>query len=172
MPQGELLPASDGIRTWSVVHTKPRCEKKVAKFCLSRLILEYLPELIRTHRYGKRVRTYHVPLFTGYLFVCTDSVGRQSLRQSNLVANLLIVQDQQNLITQLNQVKFALDHQATIELLPHFTSGMTVQVKSGPLKGLEGVVVKVKNNTRIILNVDFIQKSIAVEVNAEWLISG
>jgi len=168
----ELLPDPDATRTWSVVHAKPRCEKKIADFCQSRGIVEYLPRLKRTHQYGKRIRIYHVPLFPGYVFVYTDIAGRQVVRNSSLIANLLVVHEQDKLLSQLNQVKFALEHQATIELLPQFTTGMTVQVKSGPLKGLEGIVVKVKNNTRIILNVDFIQQSLAVEVSAEWLISG
>lgn len=169
-PIEDILPDPSGSRTWSVIHTRPRCEKKSAEYCRAKGCVAYLPQLTRVHRYGKRTRTYLVPLFAGYIFVLADDAGRQLVRGSNFTANLLLVHDQNTLLRQLRQVHFALSSMATVELLPNYTTGMTVQVKSGPLKGLEGIIEKVKNRTRILLNVDFIQQSIAVELDADQLL--
>jgi len=166
----DSLPVPDEVHAWSVLHARPRCEKKLFELCRSRQWHAYLPLVPRRHQYGKRLRTHQVPLFPGYLFVLTDQVGRSFLRGNQHVANLLLVDDQQRLLDQLNQVKRALDQKAAVELLPQFTTGMKVMVQSGPMKGVEGFVERIKNNTRIILNVDFIQQSIAVEVDTEWLI--
>jgi len=41
-----------------------------------------------------------------------------------------------------------------------------VRVKSGPLEGIEGVLVRKKNGFRLVLSVDMLQKSAAVEIDA------
>jgi transcriptional antiterminator RfaH len=165
-----LLPAPDESRAWMVLHVRPRCEKKVIEFCASRGIYSYLPLLNKKHKYGARVRVYELPLFTGYIFVLGSKEDAMLLRQNQRVANLLQVYDQQVLLSQLQQVKRALDNQEAIELFPHLTTGMKVLVRSGPLKGVEGFVRTIKNKTKIILNVDFIQQAVAVEVETEWLV--
>ncbi len=168
--EATLLPAPDGERVWWVVHARPRCEKKVVEFCRSREIYSYLPMLSKKHRYGARVRVYDIPLFAGYVFVFAGKADSSLIRQNQRVANLLGVLDQDTLLRQLQQVKRALDNQEAMELFPHLQTGMKVQVRSGPLKGVEGFIHKLKTKTRIILNIDFIQQAIAVEVDAEWLV--
>lgn len=165
-----LLPAADEQRNWMVLHVRPRCEKKVAEFCATRGIYSYLPLLNKKHKYGARIRVYEIPLFTGYIFALGSRPDSILLRQNHRVANLLSVLDQATLLNQLQQIKRALDHQEAVELFPHLTTGMKVQVRSGPLKGVEGFIQKLKNKTKIVLNVDFIQQSVAVEVDAEWLV--
>ncbi len=92
------------------------------------------------------------------------------LRQNQRVANVLEVHDQNTLITQLEFIKIALEQNEAFELFPHLTAGMKVVVQAGPLKGVEGFIVRLKNKTRIVLNIDFIQQALAVEVEAEWLL--
>lgn len=164
------LPLPDETHAWVVVHARPRCEKRVVDFCRSRGMFSYLPLLTKKHRYGGRVRTFEVPLFTGYVFIRVDAAGKQLLRQNQRVANLLEVSDQATLLQQLTQVRRALEHHEAMELFPHLAEGMKVEVRSGPLKGVEGYVHKIRNKTRIILNIDFIQKAVAVEIDAEWLV--
>jgi len=164
------LPRPDNLRQWFVVHCRPRCEKKVAVYCDSKSLVHYLPVMTKSHRYGKRVRAYTSPVFAGYLFVLADSTGRALVRQHQRVANVLEVGDQATLISQLEQIKLALEQNEAFELFPHLAAGMKVVVQAGPLKGVEGYVVRLKNKTRIVLNIDFIQQALAVEVEAEWLL--
>jgi hypothetical protein len=37
------------------------------------------------------------------------------------------------------------------------------------MKGLEGIVSKIKGKTRVIISVDMIRQSVAVEVDGAWL---
>ena len=164
------LPQPGEGEFWSVVHCRPRCEKKVAEFCDSKHLPRYLPLMNKSHRYGKRVRSYTTPVFAGYLFALTNTSGRALLRQYQRVANVLEVSDQETLVAQLQQIKTALDQNEAFELFPHLAVGTKVKVQAGPLKGVEGFVVRLKNKTRIVLNIDFIQQALAVEVEAEWLL--
>ena len=54
---------------------------------------------------------------------------------------------------------------------PYLTTGRRVLVKSGPLAGLEGVLVKRKNGTRFVMSVELIQRAIAVDIDAASLCS-
>lgn len=166
----ENLPPPDATHAWVVIHARPRCEKKVEEICRLRGMFSYLPLLTRKKTYGGRVRTHEVPLFSGYVFVRADAAGRAFLRQNQRVANMLEVTDQATLLRQLDQVRRALEEHEAIELFPHLSAGMKVEVRSGPLKGVEGYVHKVRNKTRIVLNIDFIQQAVSVEVDAEWLV--
>lgn len=170
MSDPSLLPAPDQDHAWYVLHARPRCEKKIIEFCRTRSVYSYLPLMIKKHRYGARLRQYEVPLFTGYVFALATKQDVLTLRQNQRVANLLVVYDQETLLRQLQQVKTALDNQETLELFPHLVAGMKVQVRSGPLKGVEGFIHKLKTKTRIVLNIDFIQQAVAVEVDADLLV--
>jgi transcription antitermination factor NusG len=47
--------------------------------------------------------------------------------------------------------------------------GERVQLKYGPLRGLEGVLTKIANQHRIYVSVTLLKRSISVEVAAEWI---
>ena len=63
----------------------------------------------------------------------------------------------------------ALAKGAKIEPHPFLKCGDWVRVKAGPLEGLEGILVRDKNQSRLVLSVELVQKSVAVEVDA-WLV--
>ncbi|HMO51068.1 MAG TPA: transcription termination/antitermination NusG family protein [Kiritimatiellia bacterium] len=170
MTSPEGLAPYDDMRRWVVIHARPRCEKKLSDFCEARHIPVFLPMIKRRHRYGARIRVFDIPLFAGYVFVLADHAQLMTLRQNQRVANVLVVSDQETLLRQLNHIKCALVNQESLELFPQLGEGMKVSVRSGPLKGVEGFVHKIKSKTRIVLNVDFIQQAVSVEVDADWLV--
>lgn len=154
---------------WVVIHTRPRCEKKVAELCAQQKVDRYLPLLKRVHRYGQRVRAFMSPLFPGYLF-CVLSRSQQSFfRQNRHVANLLPVLDPERLIVQLRHIRTALDTGDDVEVLPYLEVGKAVRVMQGPLRGVEGVIARVKGKTRIVINVDMIRESVSMEIDASFL---
>jgi len=60
-------------------------------------------------------------------------------------------------------------HLRQVEPHPFLTVGERVRIRSGALAGMEGVVVRMKNALRVILTMDLILQSIAVEVDAREL---
>ena len=157
---------------WVVLHTRPRCEKRVVSLCEQIGVEGYLPLLLKTHKYGGRIRSFSSPLFAGYAFGLVDSKQKAFLRQNKYVANLLDVADQAILVTQLQQIQLALDSGNDLEVLPYLEVGKTVRLAHGPLKGLEGMVTRIKGRSRIVVNVDMIRESVAVELELSWLEPG
>lgn len=169
VPPGGLLPEPGEGQRWLVVHTRPRCEKKVQSAAKLQGYLVYLPLHRRTHRYGARVRAYDHPLFPGYVFCLTDQEGSRWLSQNRYTANRLEVADQQQLVNQLRQLQVALHSGLLAEAMPYLEAGRRVRVQAGPLRGVEGLIVRIKGQTRIVLNVDMIRESVAVEVDSSLL---
>ncbi len=154
---------------WAVAHTRPRCEKKLADAARAAGITIYLPVQVREHRYGNRRRAFTAPLFAGYVFCRGDPPQRQWLRQNQHTANLLEVVDQASLVGQLKQLHALLAAGLLVEVLPFLETGRRVRVKSGPLRGLEGVVMRVQGSTRVLVNIDMIRQAAAVEVDSATL---
>jgi transcription antitermination factor NusG len=165
----DILNLPEPGRSWVVLHTRPRCEKKIADFCGRNSIPCYLPLRQKAHRYGSRERVFSSPLFPGYAF-CAATVAQQAtVRQNRHVANVLTVVDQATLVNQLRQIRQALVVGDVAEVMPYLEKGKPVRVTGGPFKGLEGIVARVKGKTRIVVNVDIIRQAVAVEVDSAFL---
>ena len=89
--------------------------------------------------------------------------------QSNYVANMLDVIDQQEFEDQLEDILFALDQEVEIRLEPTIEVGARVMVKAGPLQGQEGWVEERFGMTTVLLRLDFIGQAAAVKVQAGTL---
>ena len=85
------------------------------------------------------------------------------------MANILDVCDQETLLHQLRQIRQALAVGDVVEVMPFIEEGKAVRVTGGSFKGLEGKIIRVKGQTRVVMNVDMIQQSIAIEVDAALL---
>ncbi len=156
-------------RYWVVLHTRPRCEKKAAALCDRKGIVRDLPLIERSRRYGKRLRTFHNPLFPGYLFAHVDDGERTFLRQNQYIANVLGIVNQETFAFQVRQIRKALESRQVLEVLPYLEVGKPVKILYGPFKGLDGVITRIKGKNRFVLNVEAIQQSLVIEVPAENL---
>jgi transcription antitermination factor NusG len=56
-----------------------------------------------------------------------------------------------------------------VEPHPYLNAGQKVLIRTGPLEGMTGIVVRQKNDVRVILSIDLIMKSISVEVDGKDL---
>lgn len=151
---------------WVVAHTKPRCEKKLLQYCKREGVEGILPCYRSSHRYRGKTVTFHKPLFPGYVFMRADEHHRRVVLQSDYIANLLTVTDQQLFDRQLREIITALETDVEVRLAPVIGEGVRVQIKSGPLRGMEGWVETRHGPTTVMLRLDFIGQAAAVKVEA------
>ena len=154
---------------WAVAHARPRCEKKLVGFCNRHDFHNELPcyKSVRDHR-GKTV-TFLKPLFPGYVFIRAQPSQKRQMLQSDYIANLLTVDDQELFCRQLGEIREALETDYEIQLAPIIGAGSQVRIRSGPLKGVDGWVEKRYGMSTVLLRLEFIGKAAAVKVNAEDL---
>ena len=85
------------------------------------------------------------------------------------MANLLEPPDQAEFAAQLGDILRALDSEVEIRLAPEIQPGTRVRLRSGPLRGVEGVVTDRHGMLEVQLRLDFIGQGAAVRVAADEL---
>jgi transcription antitermination factor NusG len=157
---------------WFAVYTTSRHEKRVAQHLTQRQIEYYLP-LYKSQRKwsdGSRV-TLDLPLFPGYLFVHIKRTDRA--RVLGVPGTLAVVGGTGREPAPLPDA--AIDALRTglqlrnVEPHPLLTVGQRARIRSGALAGMAGIVVRKRNSCRVILTLEHIQRSIAVEVDGDDL---
>lgn len=154
---------------WFVAHTKPRREKKLVEHCERQGIAITLPCYKSAHKYRGKSVVFQKPLFPGYVFLQLQPPEIASLRQNDLVANLLDVFDQATFARQLGEILTALESDLEVRLAAHIDAGTRVRIRSGPLQGIEGLVESRRGCTTVILRLDFINQAAAVTLDADLL---
>lgn len=152
---------------WYALYTMPRHEKKVAQHLHVRNIEHYLPlyQAKRQWRDGSKP-LLEFPLFPCYMFIRIARAERTSVLQ---------VPGARAIVEGVGKEPGALpDHEIEVlrhglltmnpEPHPYLTVGQRGRILGGPLAGLEGIVVRTKSTCRVVLNVETIRKSVAVEV--------
>ncbi len=161
--EGEVAPL-DGGRLWWVLHTRPRQEKAVARHVYARQVPFYLPLIDRRLRIRGRVMTSHAPLFSGYVFLLATAEERLLALPPGRLAGALPVADQDGLWHELRQVYRLIASGAPVTPEEKLGRGDPVEVRSGPLAGLKGTILRTASGDRFVIRVNFIQQGASVLV--------
>jgi transcription antitermination factor NusG len=157
---------------WFAVSTTPRHEKRVAQHLRLRTVEHYLP-LYRAHRRwndGSRV-DLDLPLFPGYLFVRIGRIERvRVLEVPGVVALVAGIGGQPAALlnSDIESLRVGLSERRA-EPHPYLKVGQKARIRSGALSGMEGVVLRLKSGLRVVLTLDLIMQSVAVEVDGSDL---
>jgi transcription antitermination factor NusG len=151
---------------WYVAHTRPRCEKKLRQYCEREKLDARLLCYQSVHKYRGKTVVFKKPLFPGYVFLNIPVDKRGVILQSDHLANLLAVADQDLFVRQLDEVLRALETNLEIRLAPTIGEGMRVKIKNGPLRGIEGWVEKRYGMDTVLIRLDFIGQAAAVKLEA------
>lgn len=162
-----VLDEKIGDCLWWVAHTKSRREKALASFLARSQIGYYLPLYQKKHPSRPKSRFSLVPMFPGYLFFKANNEEYDIAYRSNHLAGIIKVSDCDKLITELIQVRKILDSKLPVYPYDYVEKGQKILVKYGPLKGLEGVIVKKKGDYRLVITVASVFQSFAVDVDIE-----
>jgi len=168
----EQLASRRELGWWTAIHTRPRCEKKVAEFAAGRGIINYLPLVKRRKRYQRRNVETFVPMFTGYVFARLAEDEREYLYQFQKVAYILPVRsaaEEEELVAQLCNVRTIelADLEKDVIVNPELVPGKQVVIAEGPLKGCRGVVERRGNRARVTVNLELLGSSVSTELNLE-----
>jgi transcriptional antiterminator RfaH len=168
----ELLDATEASaagRRWRVLYTKARQEKALARELRSFQIPFYLPLVKKIHPGRDRTRTSFVPLFSGYVFLFASEAERIRSLTTNRISRILEVDDAEQLLFDLRQLKRLIDSNAPLTVEQRLAPGDRVRVKQGVLLGMEGTVLVRRGQTRLLVRVNFLQQGASVEVHDYFL---
>ncbi len=162
-------PVADEEQRWWALHTRPRMEKSLARKLAVAGVSFFLPVSPKRWRCRGRLMTSHLPLFPGYLFLRGDRHDEVRARMTNLVANSLFVTDQAQMCDDLARLYRLWVSGEELKPEERVQPGTAVEIVDGPLKGLEGKVLRRGNQSRLFVEVHFLQRGASVEIE-DWMI--
>jgi transcription antitermination factor NusG len=155
---------------WYVVHTRSNYEQRVVRELSARNFEIYLPVFRELHRWKDRNKLIERPLFPGYVFVhMIDSApSRLAIFKIDGVVRILGQGDRIEAVAEeeIDALRRLLNITGRCLAHPLLREGAWVRVKSGALKGLEGLLVGLKNRTRLVLSVTLLSQSVSTEIDA------
>ena len=166
-----LTAAQEFSANWFAAYTQTHHEKRVAWHLAERQIESFLPLYAARHRWKNRCEmNLELPLFPNYVFVHIDPRARVRVLEVPGIQSLVGFGRSLAPLPQfeIEALRSGLG-QRKIEPHPYLVIGERVRIKAGPMRGLEGVLVRKKNNFRVVLTLDVILQSVAVEVDADDL---
>ncbi len=158
------------VQKWFVLQTKSRQEKVVCDFFKERGVEHLLPLVSKTTYYGKRKIKSEIPLFPGYVFVRSVVEEAYAADRTKRLVRIIPVFDQTRIEEELRSLTRALEADQPFDRHPCLVAGVRVEVKSGPLQGVRGVVESRLKTDRLVLQVEILGQAISVEVDTDLLV--
>ena len=157
----------DRNHNWYAVCTRHQHEKAAARILEYKEFEVFLPLYKARRRWKDRVKELSVPLFPGYLFIRESLERWLPIITTPGVCNIVSCGGRPAAIphSEIEGVRRIVESNLRVEPHPFLKSGDWVRVKHGPLAGLEGILLRKKNMTRLVLSVEMLGESAAVEVD-------
>ena len=154
---------------WHVLHTRSRQEKVLSDELTAMGIASYLPLCRQIRFYGRRKIASEIPLFPGYVFLRGTIDQAYMADRTHRVAAILPVADQHSLQWELTNLHLALSNESEFHPHPLLQSGVRVEVRSGPFRGLQGFVQSRTRSDRLILQVRMLGCATSMEIDGALL---
>ncbi|MGA2960423.1 MAG: UpxY family transcription antiterminator [Candidatus Korobacteraceae bacterium] len=164
--QNDLSQAIHFEPRWYAAYTYARHEKRVAEH-LQRIGVEsYLALHTATRQWNQRRAQVELPLFPGYVFVRIPLAERLRVLSAPGVAYLVGTGGQPVPLADedVEPLRDCLSQKLQAEPVAYLSAGRRVRVVSGPLSGLEGVIVRREGDTRFVVSIELIMRAIAIKV--------
>jgi transcription antitermination factor NusG len=153
--------------SWYALYTCPRHEKRVVQQIERHRISCFLPLYRSVRRWKDRRKELELALFPGYVFVRIALQDRLRVLQLASVVRFVSFSGRPLPLPQgeMEALMNGLRSGVRAEPHPYLTVGRRVRVKHGPLAGSQGILVRRKDKFRVVLSLDLIMRSVAVEVD-------
>jgi len=153
---------------WCAVYTRHQHEKTVSEVLESKGFEVFLPLYESTRRWKDRRKVLSLPLFPCYVFV-RGAIERRLPVLTTPGVHMIINRGERIATVpeeEIDAIRRTVESQFRVEPHPFLRCGERVRVVRGSLEGVEGVLIRKKNLYRLVLSVDMLAQSVAVEIDA------
>jgi transcription antitermination factor NusG len=169
-PEGWQVPATALAGPhWFAVYTRSNFEKKVSCELEARRVDSYLPLVEQVHQWKDRRKLVETPVFPGYVFARFADEPRSRLNVLRALGVVRILGQGDGIEPvpdrEIESIRRLLQAKVPCFTHPFLREGAWVRVKRGALKDLEGLLVRVKSKTRLVLSVALLSQSVATEID-------
>jgi transcription antitermination factor NusG len=131
----------------------------------------FLPLSKSARRWSDRTKISEVPLFPGYFFCRMDPHNRLPVLMTPGVIQIVGIGKTPVPVNEeeIAAVQRAIESGLSTVPWPHVQVGNVARIEEGPLRGLTGIVIKIKSELKLVLSVSLLQRSVAVEIDSTWI---
>ena len=160
------------IQFWYAVYVRSRQEKKVHQLFEEKGVESSLPLIKTTRQWSDRKKKVEVPLFRGYVFIRIDiRKDKFNILKTDGVVKFIGIGKNPSRIPdeQIHWVHMMVEESETVQSEKEIPIGQKVRVAAGPFKGIEGVVLRSGNRSRLVVFIESIMHAVSVEINPNYL---
>ncbi len=152
---------------WHALYTRPQHEKVVANVLSNKGFAVFLPLYVVGHQWKDRTKQLSLPLFPCYVFLRDSLERRLDVLKTPGVHQIVGSCGRPATIppAEIDAIRLVLGNSLKVEPHPLLRCGDHVRVKTGPLTGIEGILIRKKNLYRLVLTVEMLGKAVAVEID-------
>jgi len=156
---------------WFALQIRSRCEDIVTAHLTGKGYEWFLPKYKSRRRWSDRFKEIELPLFPGYIFCRFNPWDRFPILTTPGVAYIVGVAKTPVSIdeTEVAAIQAAFKSGLPSQPWQYLQIGRRVRIDYGPLYGLEGILMEVRGQHRLVLSVTLLQRSIAVQVETTWV---
>lgn len=165
--QGNRMSQQNLNYKWYAVCTRHQHEKVAARVLAYKQLEVFLPLYKARRKWQDRIKEISLPLFPGYLFVREGQERWLPILTTPGVCHIVSCGGRPAVIpsSEIEGIRRIVESTLRVEPHPFLKSGDWVRVKYGPIAGVEGILLRKKNVDRLVLSVEMLGKSAAVEVD-------
>ncbi len=166
-PTGILEAEHTGGSAWWAVYTRHQHESVVASMLTAKGFEVFLPLYESTRHWKDRRKVLFLPLFPCYLFVRGGLERRTQVVTTPGVHMILCRGNHVAIVpdAEIDAIQRAVKGSYRMGPHPFLKCGMRVRVTRGALEGVEGILVRKKNLFRLVLSVEMLARSVALEIH-------
>lgn len=154
--------------SWYAIRTRSNHERITAEYLDARGFEQFLPFQWARKLWSDRIMESRTPLFPGYVFCRFDGNYRTPILSAPGVVSIVAFAGRPAPVAaaEIEAIRTALSSGQKTELHPYLREGQRVRVEKGPLRGLEGILIK-RRDWRIVISVHLLCRSVAVEIDPD-----
>lgn len=158
---------------WYALSVRSNSERMVAEALNLKGIDSFLPSIRSLRRWSDRVKEIQSPLFPGYVFARFDCSERIPILTTPAVVSIVGFGNSFTPVSEseLAAIHRVLESRAKCEPMPYLNVGQQVVIENGPLAGVSGLLIEIKNTQRLVVSISLLHRSLNVELNPEWVTS-
>ena len=158
---------ADYDRSWWTIYTRHQHEAVVSQHLTMKGFEVFLPVYDSVRQWKDRKKTISLPVFPCYVFVRGGLDRKLAVVTTPGVHMILHCGDRVAIIPEeeIQAIQRSMEGHIRVEPHPFLKCGERVRVKRGALEGVEGILVRKKNQSRLILSVNMISQSVAMEID-------
>lgn len=155
--------------SWYAAFTRSRHEKVAASMLGSLGICHFLPLITEVRRWSDRKQKVSVPLFSGYVFVKILKSSDELLRVLKVPGVIGFVGNLRGPVVipkeEIEAIRTVLAHGIGVSPHPFLVTGDRVRIVHGSLAGVEGAYVRSGQDSKLVISIEMIQRSVAINVD-------